>query len=512
MQRPIYDAAGEQALMAELWSPALADDLEAFILFVFPWGQANTPLEKFKGPRRWQRLLAREVTEHIRANRVNEAIGCALHALQDATKAGRGIGKSAFVCWLILWMLSTRIGSSVVVSANTEAQLRTVTWGELAKWSAMAINAHWWEISATKLVPAQWLTTLVERDLKKGTRYWAAEGKLWSEENPDGYAGVHNHDGMMVIFDEASGIADAIWPVAAGFFTENIVDRYWFAFSNPRRGSGYFYECFGSRSPFWTTRTVDARDVEDTDKAVYKKIIDEYGADSSQARIEVYGEFPLHEAGQFIMPSVVAEAIKRPAYNDPTAPIVIGIDPARSGVDSTVIVVRQGRDLIDIQRYRGIDTMASVGRVIQAIEKYRPTLTVIDEGGLGYGILDRLNEQKYKVRGVNFGWESSNARMWSNKKAEMWDKMRNWLKIASIPDDKVLKVELTTPNEVDPDSMGAIKIESKKQIRSRGGASPDGADALAVSFAFPVAHREERDKKVRRPYSPATVATSWMGS
>jgi hypothetical protein len=53
-------------------------------------------------------------------------------------------------------------------------------------------------------MPAKWLTELVERDLKKGTRYWAAEGKLWSEENPDSYAGVHNHDGMMLIFDEAS--------------------------------------------------------------------------------------------------------------------------------------------------------------------------------------------------------------------------------------------------------------------------------------------------------------------
>jgi hypothetical protein len=91
-----------------------------------------------------------------------------MEALRLAIASGRGIGKSALVSWLILWMLTTRIGSSVIVSANSEAQLRSVTWGELTKWQAMIINNHWWEISATKLVPAKWITELVERDLKKG--------------------------------------------------------------------------------------------------------------------------------------------------------------------------------------------------------------------------------------------------------------------------------------------------------------------------------------------------------
>jgi hypothetical protein len=59
--------------------------------------------------------------------------------------------------------------------------------------------------------------------------------RLWSAENPDAYAGVHNFDGVMVIFDEASGIDDSIWAVTAGFFTENTPNRLWLAFSNPRR-------------------------------------------------------------------------------------------------------------------------------------------------------------------------------------------------------------------------------------------------------------------------------------
>jgi hypothetical protein len=508
MQKPLYSAEGEQQLMTTLWSPQIADNPLAFVLSAFPWGVPNTPLENYSGPRKWQRDTLRSIGQHIKDNRGLSD----MEVLRAAVSSGRGIGKSALVSWLVLWMLTTRIGSTVIVSANSEAQLRSVTWAELTKWLAMSINSHWFEVSATKLVPAQWVCELVERDLKKGTRYWAAEGKLWSEENPDAYAGVHNHDGMMVIFDEASGIPDPIWSVAAGFFTENILDRYWLAFSNPRRNSGYFFECFHAKRDFWKTRTVDSREVEGTDKNVYKQIIEEYGDDSIQARVEVYGEFPSAGEDQFISPMMVEDAFSREQYDDKSAPIIIGVDPARGGADSTVIVVRQGRDLKKILRYRGEDTMTIVGRVIDAIEEYKPALTVIDEGGLGYGILDRLTEQRYKVRGVNFGSKSSKPIMYGNKRAQMWGDMRDWLKTASAPKDRQLKADLIGPMRK-PDSKGTIFLEGKKEMKSRGLASPDAADALAVTFAFPVAHRESKiNNRVTSTYGAHAMATSWMGA
>lgn len=510
--KPVYSPEDEQALMTRLWSPEIRDNPEAFVLFAFPWGQENTPLHKFKGPRQWQRRTLRRIADLIRQNRAAEAMNLAMTAVRMARSSGRGIGKSALVSWLILWMLTTRIGSTVIVSANTENQLRTVTWGELTKWVAMSLNSHWWDVSATKLTPASWLTTLVEQQLKKGTRYWAAEGKLWSEDNPDGYAGVHNHDGMMVIFDEASGIPDAIWSVAAGFFTENIVDRYWLAFSNPRRNSGYFFECFHSKRDFWDTEVIDARTVEGTDRATYNQIIAEYGEDSIQARVEVYGEFPAAGEDQFISPVLVDDAMNRPPYKDPSAPVVIGVDPARGGMDSTVILVRQGRDVVAIRRLKGEDTMSVVGHVIDAIQEFRPALTVIDEGGLGYGILDRLTEQKFKVRGVNFGWKSKNPVMWGNKRAEMWGSVREWLRTASIPKDRMLKNDLIGPLKK-PNSAGTIFLEGKKEMKARGLASPDAADALAVTFAFPVAHREYNDPARKAPTAHrAPAITSWMGA
>jgi hypothetical protein len=507
MQSTLYSPTEEMALMSRLWSPAIKDDPLAFVLYTFPWGQANTPLANFTGPRKWQREVLIALRDHIKQNggKID------FDTLRMATSSGRGIGKSALVSWLTIWMLSTRIGSTTIISANSESQLRSVTWAEITKWLAMSLNSHWFEVSATRLMPAKWITELVERDLKKGTRYWSVEGRLWSAENPDSYAGVHNYDGVMVIFDEASGIDDSIWAVTSGFFTENTPNRFWLAFSNPRRNTGYFYECFNAKRDFWTTKIVDARTVEGTDKAVYQQIIEEYGADSSQAAVEVYGSFPSAGDDQFISSLIVDEAMKREKYKDSSAPIIIGVDPARFGSDSTVIAIRQGRDIIGIKRFKGDDTMTVVGHVIECIEEFSPALVVIDEGGVGGGVVDRLKEQRYKIRGVNFGNRSKNPMMYGNMRAQMWGDMRQWLKSASIPSDRLLKTDLISPI-MKPDSKGTIFLESKKDMRARGLASPDAADAICVTFAYPVAHRESSAAVKVRSYSQSGMATSWMGS
>ncbi len=480
----------------------------AFVRLVFPWGKPGTPLEHFTGPRKWQLEVLVELRDHIKAN--NGRVD--FETFRLAMSSGRGIGKSALVSWLVIWMLTTRIGGTTIVSANSEAQLRSVTWAEITKWLSMCLNSHWFEVSATRVLPAKWIAELVERDLKLGTRYWGVEGRLWSAENPDSYAGVHNFAGVMLVFDEASGIDDSIWSVASGFFTENTPNRFWLAFSNPRRNSGYFYECFNSKREFWRTKVVDARSVEGTDKAVYQQIIDEYGPDSSQAHVEVYGAFPNASDDQFIPSSLVQDAQTREPSKDQTAPIIVGVDPARFGADATVIAIRQGRDIIAIRRYRGDDTMEVVGRVIDIIEEFRPQLVVIDEGGLGAGVVDRLKEQRYKIRGVNFGMRSAKPIMFGNKRAEMWHAMREWLKTASIPNDRFLKSDLTGPL-TKPDSKGTIFLESKKDMKARGLASPDAADAIAVTFAYPVAHREARtvDSRPRMTYGGNAASSGWMG-
>lgn len=130
---------------------------------------------------------------------------------------------------------------------------------------------------------------------------------------------------------------------------------------------------------------------------------------------------------------------------------------------------------------------------------------------MGYGILDRLTEQRYKVRGVNFGNKAKQSVAFGNKRAEMWNDMRNWLKSASIPQDRQLRSDLTGPTKK-PNSSGTIFLEGKKEMRSRGLASPDAADALCVTFAFPVAHREYKEPTRRNYQNSGGVLNSWMGS
>jgi hypothetical protein len=114
---------------------------------------------------------------------------------------------------------------------------------------------------------------------------------------------------------------------------------------------------------------------------------------------------------------------------------------------------------------------------------------------------------------VNFGWKAKNPIMWGNKRAEIWGAMREWLKTAAVQEDRQLKNDLTGP-KTKPDSTGTIYLESKKDMKSRGLASPDAADALAVTFAFPVASRGEYNSRTptRKVYSDFTGSTSWMGS
>jgi hypothetical protein len=130
-------------------------------------------------------------------------------------------------------------------------------------------------------------------------------------------------------------------------------------------------------------------------------------------------------------------------------------------------------------------------------------------------VLDRLKEQKYKVRGVNFSWTAKKKRRYGNKRAEMWGEMKLWLRTAQIPDDKYLKTDLSAPKK-EPDSKGVVFLESKRDMKKRKMASPDSADALAVTFAFPVASRGDdgydgqATKRKASNHDELPAAVGWM--
>lgn len=494
-----YDAKGEQALMTELWDPAIADNLEAFVMFAFPWGKAGTPLESMKGPRTWQRDELQRMTEHLAAQRARMALGLDPQMWQAATSSGRGIGKSALVSWQCLWMMTTRLGSTTIVTANTEPQLKSRTFAEIGKWSTMALNAHWWEPTVLSIRPAKWFEDRLKKQLQIDTGYYYCQGQLWSEENPDAFAGVHNPNGLLLVMDEASGIPGPIFNVSEGFFTEPVLNRFWNVYSNPRRNSGAFYDCFHEHKGFWKLRQVDARTVEGTDKQVYEGMISKHGIDSDVVRVEVLGQFPAQGTRQFISNELVKRAQEREVIDDPGAPLIMGVDVARFGDDSSVIRFRQGRDARSIppRKYKNRDNMFLANEIAHLIDTFNPDAVNIDAGN-GTGVIDRLREMKYRVNEVWFGSKADQPE-WANKRTEMYADARDWLGGGCIDSDPALFRDFTAPEY---DYFGKAKdqvmLESKESMKDRGMPSPDDGDALVLTFARKVSRRDRHASRYSR--------------
>lgn len=480
----------EKQLMAQLWSEELADDPYAFVVFCYPWLKKGTPLEFHEGPRTWQKEELLNIKRHMQENRQRVRNGETPIVYKSATVSGRGVGKSALVAWLINWHMSCHLGATTIVAANSEDQLKLKTWAELGTWHTLSINSHWFEKTTTHFQPHEWLKEALKKQLQIDPTYYYAHAQLWSEENPESFAGAHNQKGMMVIFDEASGIPKPIWTVASGFFTEPTLYRFQFAFSNGRRNTGEFFECFHRNRDFWRRRNLDSRRVEGTDKAVYDQIILEHGEDSDEARIEVKGEFPRQGDNQFISREIVQEAITREVPPDPQAALIMGVDPARYGDDSTVIRFRQGRSAKVIAPIvlKHQDNMFVANKCAELIAKYNPDAVCIDAGN-GTGIIDRLKEMGYRVHEVWFG-SKSDDKQWGNKRTELWDMMRDWLKGSTIDNLQDLTDDLTGPQYKFMARSDKLILETKDEMKQRGLSSPDHGDALACTFAVQVARKD----------------------
>lgn len=477
----------EQGLMAEIWS--LADSPLDFVRYVFPWGHGV--LDGFDGPRGWQREVLEEIGLRIRSNR--GLMGSCVHPemFREAIASGRGPGKSALVAWLIHWMMSCQLGSTTIVTANTETQLKSRTWAELGKWHTLAINSHWFERGILNYKPCAWFDEALRSQLKIDTGYYYAQAQLWSEENPDAFAGVHNHNGVLVLYDESSGIPAPIWKVTEGFFTEPTLHRYWFSFSNPRRNTGAFFECFHKNKDFWLTKHIDSRSIVGIDQGVLDKIIKQFGEDSDEARVEVYGQFPKQGENQMIGRDIIQAAAERDVGTDSGAALIMGCDIARGG-DNCVIRWRQGRDARSIKRvkFSSNNDMTTAYRIAEWIDQTKPDAVCIDAGA-GTGVIDRLRELNYQVHEIWFG-SSSPKPEYQNLRVFMWASMRDWLPGGMIDDDDDLKNDLGAPETryklKNSDAMG---MESKEEMRKRGLHSPDDGDALALTFSVNVASRND---------------------
>ncbi len=470
-------------------------DPVGFAEFAYPWGEDD--LESSKGQRDWQRDVGADIRDHLNNPKTR------FTPLLIAVASGHGIGKSADIAQIIHWAMSTCEDTKIVVTANTETQLRTKTWPEISKWFRLAINAHWFNVTATAVASVQ----------KSHERSWRADAITWSINNTEAFAGLHNKGKrIVVIFDEASSIADKVFEVTEGALTDENTEIIWIAYGNPTRNNGRFRDCFARFKHRWKYRQIDSRDVEGTNKAQIDKWIEDYGIDSDFVKVRVRGIFPTTSFKQYISTEDVDRAYGKELSpeNYKWAPKIITLDPAWEGDDELVIGLRQGLSFRILKTMAKNDNDVFVANILADFEDEEEADAVFIDGGYGTGVVSVGRTLKRTWQLVWFG-EKSFDEGCLNKRAEMWKNLKEWLKEGgSIPMDPVLRDEIIAPETV-PRLDGKLQLEAKKDMKSRGVPSPNRADALALSFAYSVSSKNLKRNKKRELTYPQGGGNNWMG-
>lgn len=452
-----------------------------YVLYNWAWGKVGTELEHAKGPRQWQRAFLERMRKKLRAGKTSPN-----QIIREAVASGHGIGKSALVAMLIKWAVDTFEDCKVVVTANTEKQLQTKTWPEVAKWHRLSLTRDWFICTATSLYSAD----------PHHEREWRADAIAWSEVNTEAFAGLHNERKRLVlIFDEASKIADKVWEVAEGALTDAWTEIIWCVFGNPTRASGRFRECFRRFRARWHCENIDSRTVEGTNRELHEQWVTDYGEDSDFVKVRVRGIFPLAGMRSFISEADVDAAWGRPLRKKQIvhAPVILTCDPAWEGDDLLVIAKRQGLFFTILRVIPKNDNDIWVAQLLAQLEDEHRADAVFVDGGYGTGIISAGRTMGRDWQIVWFG-ASPIDEGYANKRAECYGEGRAWLKAGgSLPTkypqmrDDLLGIETVARDRYD----GKIQLESKKDMKGRGLPSPGFGDAWALSFAFPVVKRDE---------------------
>jgi hypothetical protein len=259
-----------------------------------------------------------------------------------------------------------------------------------------------------------------------------------------------------------------------------------------------------------------------------------YGKDSNIYRIRVLGEPPLTDDGTYIPLAWAQQCIGNDIGINEEDPLYLGVDVARFGDDSSIVLPRKGNDIQVWDEYCGMDTVNIAGFVSQTYADRAANGVAIDEVGIGGAVFDMLTRRRMPgLHAVNVTRVSNKPKEYHRLRDEIWGIMREkcMRKLYRFPDIKVPGEQETygdrLVNELSSvhysfDNNGAIVIESKKDMRNRGVASPNIADALGVSEAlFHVAHRiwetqkakerKAKERKIQEVFARSSKSSQrWM--
>ena len=468
-----FDRDLERAYTKLLYDPL------AFVHFNYPWKKAGTMLEgENAGPDEWQitffQRLQKEMLERKEGKRKD--------AIRMAVGSGHGIGKGCMATWLVDFFMSTRPKANIVVTANTRDQLQQKTWREVSKWHQVGKNRHWFKHTATSHYH-------VANEFG-----WRANALPWSSDRSEAFAGTHEEAScVVIIFDESSRIEDIMWEVSEGAMTTT--ECYWFAFGNRTQATGQFNECFGDDSyrngGRWIDLTVDSRLAKMTNKDEIEGYIKKYGEESDFFRVRVAGLPPKVSSTSLFTEHMCSEAKAR-HYDDTVfsrEPRIMGVDVSEGGDDLSVIYRRQGLASFPIKTF-STRPERFADMVLAEIESWRPDAIFLDESGAGQVVRYIVESRGYSdilhcVRGSFSPFDTS---MFYNLRTEMYFMCRDWMENGgAIPDDRDLIKDLCAHEKSLDNKRDVYQLERKEDVKKRIGRSPDRGDALALTFAGPIA-------------------------
>lgn len=393
-----------------------------------------------------------------------------------AKRTGHRVGKSTSCAWMIVHHILCRFPQKTLVTAPSAPQL----------FDALAA-----EVKATISRLPEALRDLLEVQVE-GILLKAAPDESFVSfrtarpETPEAMAGMHS-DNVLLIGDEASGLPQAVIDAMSGSLADPMATMV--LIGNPVRTSGQFFDAFHTLRGLWTTFHVSSFGHPNVSAEDIEAKRQEYGEDSNRFRVRVLGEFPTGDDDTVIPFELMEAALHRDVRPLHVRPIW-GVDCARFGNDTSALAQRVGNSLLKpVEERKGWDTMRVTGWVKaewDATEPSKqPTEILVDVIGIGAGVCDRLIELKLPARGINVSESASVfSERYLNMRAELWFKGRDWLaqKDCNLAGDESLGAELVAPR-FKYTSNGKIQVESKDDMKKRGVASPNKADAFLLTLA-----------------------------
>ena len=195
------------------------------------------------------------------------------------------------------------------------------------------------------------------------------------------------------------------------------------------------------------------------------------------------GEFPEGLDDVLVSLRAATEAAGRSLA--PSGQVVLGCDVARFGHDKTVVVRRQGPVARIVWRVSGADTMRTAEFLREYCTRNVVDAVVVDDLGVGGGVVDRLRELELgRARVAPFigSAQALDSERFYNRAAEVWWKMAEAYRRGELDteDDRALIEQVSSRRRVQGRDE-RIRLQSKSEMRG----SPDEADALAMTFAAP---------------------------